>query len=184
MRPAVASALIKRLVAEAARRCAMPVSTAGSTPAPPAVGAATMTPIAAFTSCTASARASTSRKSVPASGPGGPARSFSASPPTSPDAERRSPTSPCSTAPRITTSARPSASRISATGRPWSFASASSATRESGTPRDSASRIASASALYMLRAHLVEAAHPAHPVEPLDRLDRAVARRRRRTRAP
>ena len=51
---------------------ASPVSTAGSTPAPPAVGAATMTPIAAFTSCTASARASTSRKGVPASGPAGP----------------------------------------------------------------------------------------------------------------
>ena len=32
------------------REAASPVSTAGSTPAPPAVGAATITPIAAFTS--------------------------------------------------------------------------------------------------------------------------------------
>ena len=69
------------------RASARPVSTAGSTPAPPAVGAATMTPIAAFTSCTASARARMSRNGVPASGPAGPVRSLAASPPTSPDAE-------------------------------------------------------------------------------------------------
>ena len=50
------------------RASARPVSTAGSTPAPPAVGAATMTPIAALTSCTASARASTSRNGPPATG--------------------------------------------------------------------------------------------------------------------
>ena len=64
------------------------MSTAGNTPAPPAVGAATITPIAAFTSCTASARASTSRNGVPPTGALGRAvTSFAASPPTSPDAD-------------------------------------------------------------------------------------------------
>ena len=48
----------------------------------------------------------------------GPVRSFAASPPTRPDVEYRSPTSPRATAPRITASARPNASRISDTGRP------------------------------------------------------------------
>ena len=69
MSPAHASAVIT-CSSEIARAAASPVSTAGSTPAPPAVGAATITPIAAFTSWTASARASTSRKGVPESGPG------------------------------------------------------------------------------------------------------------------
>ena len=64
---------------------ASPVSTAGRTPAPPAVGAATMTPMAAFTSWTASARARMSRNGVrPADRP---ARSAA-----SPRLHRRGPT--------------------------------------------------------------------------------------------
>ena len=108
MSPAVARASITASSAISRSR-ARPVSTAGSTPAPPAVGAATITPIAAFTSCTASARASTSLNSVFDSGPACDFATSSASPPTRPDAERRSPSRPRSTAPRITSSARRSA---------------------------------------------------------------------------
>ena len=94
------------------------VNTAGNTPAPPAVGAATMTPIAALTSCTANARVSTSRNGVPASGPAGPVRSLAASPPTNPELDRIVPVNPASIASRMTSSARANAERISSMERP------------------------------------------------------------------
>ena len=155
----------------------MPVSTAGSTPAPPAVGAATITPMAAFTSCTASARISTSRNSVPLKGPSGPDISFAASPPTRPDAERRSGFSPSVIAPRMITSARDNCARMSAIDRPPSADSASSATVDSETPRDSASRMASARLLYMSgRSHFVEPEGPAHPRQRANRIAHIFAR--------
>src|SRR5688500_1371701 len=68
-------------------------------------------------------------------------------------------------APRITSSARLSTARISATGRPPSLDSTSSASDASDIPRASASRIASRSERYTLCAHFVEAVRPSHPGE-------------------
>src|SRR5450759_552483 len=153
----------------------MPVSTAGSTPAPPAVGAATMTPIAAFTSCTASARINTSRKSVPARGPGGPFFNLAASPPTSPDAENRSPTSPFPIASRMMCSARPSWDRMSATVRPESSDSARRAIADSVICSASAAAIAAARDRYMdyptSGGNFVERDDPFHPGKPGDVVD-------------
>src|SRR6185312_12300659 len=168
MSPAVASALTIR-VSSMPRASARPVRTAGSTPAPPAVGAATMTPMAAFTSCTANARARISWNAVLASGPSWLARTLAASPPTRPEAECRSPSMPRATAPRMTRSARASAARMSSRSRPWSFASASSVMSDRDARRDSAAWIASASERNIaLGPDFLECADPADPVERAD----------------
>src|SRR5687768_5867073 len=77
----------------------------------------------------------------------------------------------------MTSSARLSAARMSATLRPWSFASASSATSASVLPCASASRMASASVRYMSGTHLVKPEGPAHPRQRADLVADALGRR-------
>ncbi len=115
---------------------------AGRTPAAPAVGAATISPMAAFTSSVAMARDRIDvTRSPMRRGPS--AKSRAARPPVSPDGERTSPFRPSSTALRMTLSVFRTRCRISSPERPLS--ATSSARTVSGSDR-SDSRADSSSA--------------------------------------
>ena len=177
MRPARRERVDHRLVADARALRARPVSTAGSTPAPPAVGAATITPIAAFTSCTASARASTSRNSVPASGPARTGDELGRV--AAHEAGRRAQIARRARAPprrASPSSARRSASRISSTGRPWSLRlelERESREREARALRRRGWR--RRASCTCSAAHLVERGAPSAPSRARDRVARAAS---------